>query len=410
MAKLSYRYGTMNSSKTANLLMVAHNYESEGRRILCLKSSLDTRWGENGENEKKGMIRSRAVPEGHVCEMVQPTENLFKFVRQYDKELKEKYSSGLAAVLVDEAQFLTKEQVRQLRDVVESNGIDVLCFGLKNTFVDGELFDGAEALVYYADSIEEIKTICKYCNAKATQNLRVINGKAVYDGDTYALGDVKGASDTYAQVCYKHYINPPAPIEGRNSKKKIDYNETLKHIIKYQNEKGYFKEYNKIDKSDLIFTPFIFGNTLEEIKRIKYIVIDNLCIDLDLYREESNRVSERKKIKNSPKDSIISGWVAFALIDFIYLLYNNDKNTAFSILRDSYSDSTFEVYDNLSDLEMSKVSRQASLKYYNYLGRLPDGKEYYMEPRSDSIAPLLNSLISGVGLRINKNNIGFLLK
>lgn len=410
MAKLSYRYGTMNSSKTANLLMVAHNYESEGRRILCLKSSLDTRWEENEDSEKKGMIKSRAVLEGHLCELVQPTENLFKFIKQYDRELKEKYSSGLAAVLVDEAQFLTKEQVRQLRDIVEALSIDVLCFGLKNTFVDGKLFDGAEALVYYADSMEEIKTICKYCNAKATHNLRVVNGKAIYDGDTFVLGDVKDGTDTYSQVCYKHYVNPPAPIEGKNSKKRIDYNEMLKHIIKYQNEKGYYKEFNKIDKSELTFTPMLFVNTLEEVKKIKYVVIDNLCIDLDLYRSESKRVSDRKKIKNSPKDSIISGWVAFAIIDFIYLLYEKDKNTAFSILRDSYSDSTFEVFDNLSDLEASKVSRQNSLKYYNYLGRLPDSKEYYMEPRSDSISPLLNSLISGIGLRMNKNNVGFLIK
>ena len=130
MARLYFKYGVMNSSKTANLLMVAHNYESQGRRILCLKSALDTRWAENGNN-KKGKIESRAIPNPHDCDLIASNENIFNIVKEFNNEMISKYSSELSAVLVDEAQFLTKEQVKQLALVVDKLHIDVLCFGLK---------------------------------------------------------------------------------------------------------------------------------------------------------------------------------------------------------------------------------------------------------------------------------------
>ena len=209
MGKLYFKYGVMNSSKTANLLMVAYNYESQGRRIFCLKPSTDTRWSDDPHNIY-GSIKSRAVPNSHSCKLISRDRNLFDMI-----EDETKWPVKLSAVLIDEAQFLTREQVKQLADVAEKLNINVLCFGLKNTFVDGELFEGSAALLYYASDIQEIKTICKYCNRKATMNLRLINGKPVYSGDTIAIGDVKDEdSEMYAQVCYKHYKNPPLDKEA----------------------------------------------------------------------------------------------------------------------------------------------------------------------------------------------------
>ena len=248
--KLEYIYGTMNSSKTANLLMVAHNYESQGRRILCLKSALDTRiLGEKGS--KEGVIESRAIPNPHTCELVTSTDNLFNLIKQYNNETVSKYSCELSAILVDEAQFLTVEQVKQLSMVVEKLHIDVLCYGLKNTYMDGKIFEGTAALMFYADSIREIKTICKYCNNKATMNLRIVNGKAIYTGESsVVIGDVLDGSDTYAQVCYHHYLNPPAPIVGYENKSftKQSFAEKFSHIIKYQNVYGYYRKTSDIAK------------------------------------------------------------------------------------------------------------------------------------------------------------------
>lgn len=88
--------------------------------------------------------------------------------------------------------------------------IPVICFGLKNSYVQGKLFEGSQALLYFADRIDEIKTVCQYCEKKATMNLRVVNGKAVYDGETIVVGDVGSKEDEfYVQVCREHYFNPP---------------------------------------------------------------------------------------------------------------------------------------------------------------------------------------------------------
>lgn len=210
-SKMYYMYGSMNSSKTANLLMVAYNYQQQGKRIICMKPSTDTRWSE-------GKIMSRVGIETD-CIMVGGDEDLFDLIV---KDVSE--NGELSCVLIDEAQFLKKAQVRQLAMVVDTFDVPVMCYGLKNTYIDGELFEGSAALLYYADSIEQIKTVCHYCNRKATMNIRVHDGVPMYEGEnSIAVGDVKASesSDYYVQTCRKHYFNPPIKRKRGKAKNEL---------------------------------------------------------------------------------------------------------------------------------------------------------------------------------------------
>jgi thymidine kinase len=122
----------------------------------------------------------------------------------------EKQTKKIHAILVEEAQFLSKEHVRQLAIIADDFGIPVLCYGLRCSFMDGEMFEGSIALMYWADSIEEIKTVCEYCASKATKNLLRIDGVPQYRGETdVVMGDVDGTKLVFTPVCRKHYLNPP---------------------------------------------------------------------------------------------------------------------------------------------------------------------------------------------------------
>jgi len=199
MAKLYFRYGAMNSGKTANLLMVADNYINQGRNVLILKPDKDTRWNMTSE------VRSRAIVTTKPATLVNDSHDLLSFVIATHDE------QSLDAILVEEAQFLTKEQVKQLAVIVDSLDIPVLAYGLRCSFVDGELFEGSAALLYWADTIEEIKNVCQYCNRKATKNLLRINGVPQYSGNNVVMGDVVAGSDVqYTPTCRRHYLNPPA--------------------------------------------------------------------------------------------------------------------------------------------------------------------------------------------------------
>ena len=191
MSKLYFRYGAMNSSKSANLLMVAHNYEEQGKKVIIFKPSLDTRSGES-------LVKSRVGIE-HICKDICKDFNFYEYMKD---------AQDIDCVLVDESQFCTKEQIKQLTQVADKLNIPVLCYGLKNTYIDGELFEGSAALLYYADSIEEIKTVCQYCNRKAIMNLYLINGQPIYQGNKVQIGDVKG-EEKYVSVCREHYFNTP---------------------------------------------------------------------------------------------------------------------------------------------------------------------------------------------------------
>lgn len=183
MAKLHFRYGAMGSSKTANALMVAYNYKERGQKAILLKPSIDTRDGIN-------IIRSR-IGLQNEC------ESLEDFLRR------ELYIalSGVSAIIVDEIQFATPEQIEKLAEIVDYIEIPVICYGLKTDF-QGHLFEGSKRLIELADVIEEIKTVC-WCGRAAKFNARICDGKVVKDGEQIALG----ANESYTSLCRLHYMN-----------------------------------------------------------------------------------------------------------------------------------------------------------------------------------------------------------
>ncbi len=195
MAKLFFRYGTMDSSKTANLIMVDYNYREQGKRSVILKPVLDTRSGQH-------KVKSRLGVEAD-CIDVTDQDNLEELLEQMVAR------SPVDCVLVDECQFLSAHHVEELARVVDKLDIPVICYGLKNSYVKGHLFEGSRALLYYADSIEEVKTICTYCSRKATMNLRVMGGRPVYSGNPVQVGDIDAQSaEYYIPVCRRHYFAP----------------------------------------------------------------------------------------------------------------------------------------------------------------------------------------------------------
>ena len=177
MAKLYFRYGAMGSSKTANAIMVRYNYLERGGRVLMLKPRLDTRDGER-------MVRSRSGLSA-PCAYVEELEGMD--VRGYD------------CVIVDEAQFLTRAQVLKLVEIVDEAEVPVICYGLRADF-RGELFEGSACLLAWADTIEEIKTVC-WCGKKATCNARVQDGRVVKEGEQILLG----GNEAYVSLCRRHW-------------------------------------------------------------------------------------------------------------------------------------------------------------------------------------------------------------
>ena len=189
MANLYFYHGVMGSSKSTELLTKVHKYEEQGKKILLLKPSIDTR-------SEKGFIESRTGLK-HECVDINNELDIFNAIETpYD------------CIFIDEANFLTKELVQQLRKIVDYINIDVKCYGLKNTYIDGELFEGSQALLYYADVIEEIDCTCQFCNRDAKMNLRVVNGKPIYNGDTIQIGDTKQNDEYYIPTCSYHYCKP----------------------------------------------------------------------------------------------------------------------------------------------------------------------------------------------------------
>lgn len=186
MAQLYFRYAAMNASKSMQLMAIAHNYEEKGDRVRIFTPSIDDRYG-------VGKIKSRVGLERNA-EVVQEHTDIFELVK-LDCE-------GVACVLVDEGQFLTRDHVLQLCRVVDKLDIPVIVFGLKTDF-QARLFPGSEALLCYADKIEEIKTVCWKCGKKASFNMRIDeNGNKVTDGSQVLIG----GNDTYMPVCRKHFL------------------------------------------------------------------------------------------------------------------------------------------------------------------------------------------------------------
>ncbi|MFW5436472.1 thymidine kinase [Paenibacillus apiarius] len=189
MAQLYFRYGAMNSGKSIEILKVAHNYEEQNKSVLIFTSVLDDR-DEVGYVSSRIGLRREAIP-------IHPHTDVFEIVRRQPEPV--------SCVLVDEVQFLKKEHIMQLTSIVDELDIPVMGFGLKNDFRN-ELFEGSRYMLLYADKLEEMKTICWFCERKATMNLRVdSNGNPVYTGDQILIG----GNDRYYPVCRKCHRNPP---------------------------------------------------------------------------------------------------------------------------------------------------------------------------------------------------------
>lgn len=181
MAKLYFKFGTMGSSKTAQALMTKFNYEQKGMKVLLIKPSLAIR------DEAK--VRSRIGLESD-CKLVTKKDNLTKYV------------SNESVVIVDEAQFLTSEQVEQLRYIADHFSIPVFCYGLRTDF-QTNLFEGSKRLFEVADSIEDIKNICS-CGRKAVFNARFCDGRIQTEGDS-----IEKEVYTYeplCSVCYRRKL------------------------------------------------------------------------------------------------------------------------------------------------------------------------------------------------------------
>jgi len=173
----------MGAGKSLDLLKTAHNYEERNKKVFLLTSDLDNRFGKKKITSRVGLSReSKTFNSGtNIYEMVSSLE---------DKP---------TCVLIDEAQFLTKEQVWQLTDIVDNLNITVICYGIRSDFL-GEPFVGSIYLMTLADKIEELKTVCEF-GEKASMNMRINNGKPVFDGEQVLIG----GNDSYLPVCRKYY-------------------------------------------------------------------------------------------------------------------------------------------------------------------------------------------------------------
>jgi len=191
MAKLYFRYGTVGSAKTLNLLAVAHNYRQQGKQVILMKPDIDTRFG-------KTEILSRAGLSMEADILVNKEMDLLSIALD-----------GVSCVLVDEAQFLSMLHIDQLRDIVQKKGIPVICYGLRTDFRT-KLFPGSLRLMEIADSVEEVKSTCFFCNRKAIVNLKHVDGKATLEGPTVQLG----AEERYLPACYQCYRTQLAHTES----------------------------------------------------------------------------------------------------------------------------------------------------------------------------------------------------
>ena len=184
MARLYFRYSSMNAGKSTYLLQVAHNYNENGNEVLLLTSAMDGREGFGVISSRIGLKREAKTfdAESNFIELL--------------KEVK------VACVLVDEAQFLVPEQVKQLHWWAHTKGIPVMCFGIRSDF-KGDPFPGAAFLLTLADNLEEIKTVCR-CGKKATMNIRTTSeGERVRDGGQVLIG----GNATYRQVCARCFYS-----------------------------------------------------------------------------------------------------------------------------------------------------------------------------------------------------------
>lgn len=184
MAKLYFRYGTMNSGKSAHLLMVHHNYVEQGKNVVIFKPLLDTRDGD--------FVKSRAL-NGKVPAIligIVTVGTMFDYVEKHKP----------ACVLIDEVQFMTEEQVDEMTKIVDLLNVPVITYGLMTDF-QTNLFTGSRRLIEVGAKVEEIKTICWDCENKAVYNMRLSDGVPVFSGEQIQVG----GNESYKPVCRQCY-------------------------------------------------------------------------------------------------------------------------------------------------------------------------------------------------------------
>ncbi|UAB87762.1 thymidine kinase [Ruegeria sp. SCSIO 43209] len=186
MAKLYFNYSTMNAGKSTVLLQASHNYRERGMDTYLMTAAIDGRAGE-------GRIASR-IGISERADMFRPDDNVFAMIENRLTQ------GGIACVFIDEAQFLSEEQVWQLARAVDDLKVPVLTYGLRVDF-QGKLFPGSAALLALADEMREVRTICE-CGRKATMVIRQDeNGNAITEGAQVQIG----GNETYVSLCRKHW-------------------------------------------------------------------------------------------------------------------------------------------------------------------------------------------------------------
>lgn len=186
MAKLYFHYSTMNAGKSTLLLQAAHNYAEMGMDTYLLTADFDTRAGEGKIGSRIGLARP--------ADVYAPDSDLFEMIKTRTE------AGAISCVMVDEAQWMSKQQVWQLARVVDDLNLPVMAYGLRVDF-RGELFPGSATLLALADEMREVRTIC-HCGRKATMVIRKgADGKAVTDGDQVQVG----GNETYVSLCRRHW-------------------------------------------------------------------------------------------------------------------------------------------------------------------------------------------------------------
>ena len=186
MAKLYFNYSSMNAGKSTMLLQANHNYQERGMSTIIYTSSVDDRYG-----KKEIVSRIGLKAESNIFSN---DTNIYEEVISFNKDKR------VDCVLIDEAQFLSKDQVAQLGQIVDDLNIPVLTFGIRTDF-KGNLFEGSEYLLAWADNLKEIKTVC-HCGRKATMVLRLDkNGNVIEEGDQIEVG----GNEKYVSICRKHF-------------------------------------------------------------------------------------------------------------------------------------------------------------------------------------------------------------
>jgi len=185
MAKLYFRYSSMNAGKSLDLLKTAYNYEERQQNVLILTSALDVRYGINKIKSRVGLEKeAKSISEDtNICDIF----------------IKENSINKINCVLVDESQFLKKHHIMQLTDIVDLYDTPVICYGLRSDFKN-DPFEGSSYLMAISDTIEELKTVC-WCGKKAIINARVVDNKITTTGEQIQIG----GNESYVSLCRKHF-------------------------------------------------------------------------------------------------------------------------------------------------------------------------------------------------------------